>query len=253
MATRKRKGGKITNKTRRNIERRLQNVDTSEEGIRASQLVLTKNQQRASEVLDAAVNATAKQIRIGSKALAKVAQDPEAMKSLSETIEAIGNATAKVAENSGEITADMVEKFGPAFKQWVFAGSDMIQDTVFDAAMGVVGAVPVIGDVAATAGQVLDSGNENFWRSYWAGWQAFPHAVNIAGKSVNKFGEAAEDFGRVGKPVEKLANNIGKLADNIDAEVAKAGKSKSKTKKQAGGRKRRRKKGTKKKARHRKH
>lgn len=253
MATRKRKGGKITNKTRRNIERRLQNVDTSEEGIRASQLVLTKNQQRASEVLDAAVNATAKQIRIGSKALAKVAQDPEAMKSLSETIEAIGNATAKVAENSGEITADMVEKFGPAFKQWVFAGSDMIQDTLFDAIMGIVGAVPVVGDVAATAGQILDSGNENFWRAYWAGWKAFPHAVNIAGKSVNKFGEAAEDFGRVGKPVEKLANNIGKLADNIDAEVAKAGKSKSKTKKQAGGRKRRRKKGTKKKARHRKH
>jgi len=253
MATRKRKGGKITNKTRRNIERRLQNVDTSEEGIRASQLVLTKNQQRASEVLDAAVNATAKQIRIGSKALAKVAQDPEAMKSLSETIEAIGNATAKVAENSGEITADMVEKFGPAFKQWVFAGSDMIQDTLFDAIMGIVGAVPVVGDVAATAGQILDSGNENFWRAYWAGWKAFPHAVNIAGKSVNKFGEAAEDFGRVGKPVEKLANNIGKLADNIDAEVAKAGKSKSKTRKQAGGRKRRRKKGTKKKARHRKH
>ncbi len=253
MATRKRKGGKITNKTRRNIERRLQNVDTSEEGIRASQLVLTKNQQRASEVLDAAVNATAKQIRIGSKALAKVAQDPEAMKSLSETIEAIGNATAKVAENSGEITADMVEKFGPAFKQWVFAGSDMIQDTLFDAIMGIVGAVPVVGDVAATAGQILDSGNENFWRAYWAGWKAFPHAVNIAGKSVNKFGEAAEDFGRVGKPVEKLANNIGKLADNIDAEVAKAGKSKSKTKKQAGGRKRRRKKGTKKKARRPKH
>ena len=60
MATRKRKGGKITNKTRRNIERRLRNVDSSEEGIRASQLVLTKQQQRASEVLDAAVNATAK-------------------------------------------------------------------------------------------------------------------------------------------------------------------------------------------------
>ena len=256
MATRKRKGGKITTKTRRNIKRRLRNVDTSEEGIRASQLVLTKNQQRASEVLDAAVNATAKQIRIGSKALAKVAQDPEAMKSLSETIEAVGNATAKVAENSGEITADMVEKFGPAFKQWVFAGSDMIQDTLFDAIMGIVGAVPVVGDVAATAGQILDSGNENFWQAYWAAWKAFPHAVNIAGKSVNKFGEAAEDFGKVGKPVDKLANNIGKLADNIDAEVAKAGKGKSKKgktiKKQAGGKKYRRKKGTKKKARRKK-
>ncbi len=256
MATRKRKGGKITTKTRRNIKRRLRNVDTSEEGIRASQLVLTKQQQRASFALDAAVNATANQIRVGSKALAKVAQDPEAMKSLSETIEAVGNATAKVAENSGEITADMVEKFGPAFKQWVFAGSDMIQDTLFDVIMGIIGAVPVVGDVGATAGQILDSGNENFWRAFWAAWKAFPHAVNIAGKSVNKFGEAAEDFGKVGKPVDKLANNIGKLADNIDAEVAKAGKGKSKKgktiKKQAGGKKYRRKKGTKKKARRKK-
>ncbi len=251
MVTKKRKGGKMADKTRRNkkrinIKRRLQKIDSTAEGINASQLVLTKQQQRASEVLDAAVDATANQIRVGSKALAKVAQDPEAMKSLSETIEAVGNATAKVAENSGEITADMVEKFGPAFKQWVFAGSDMIQDTIFDAAMGVVGTVPVVGDFFSTAGQVLDSGNENFWHSYWAGWKAFPHAVNIAGKSVNKFGEAAEDFGKVGKPVDKLANNIGKLADNIDAEVAKAGKTR---KKQAGGKKYRRKKGTKKKAR----
>ena len=124
MATRRFRGEiktrgeiKSNNKTRRKMRRRLQNVDTSEAGIRASQLVLTKQQQRASEVMDAAVDATARQIRIGSKALAKVAQDPEAMKSLAETIEAVGNATAKVAENSGEITADMVEKFGPAFKQ----------------------------------------------------------------------------------------------------------------------------------------
>ena len=144
------------------MRRRLQNVDTSKAGIRASQLVLTKQQQRASEVMDAAVDATAKQIRIGSKALAKVAQDPEAMKSLAETIEAVGNATAKVAENSGEIAADMVEKFGPALKQWFIAGSDMVQDTVFDATMGVIGAVPVIGDVASTAGQILDSGKRTF-------------------------------------------------------------------------------------------
>ena len=266
MAPQTRKSKRTSNKTiTRKIRRHMQDVDTSAQSIQASKQVLTRQQQRASEVLDAAVNTTARQIRVGSKALAKVAQDPEAMKSLAETIEAVGNATAKVAENSGEITADMVEKFGPAFKQWVFAGSDMIQDTVFDAAMGAVGVVPVVGDVLSTAGQVLDSGNENFWHSYWAGWKAFPHAVNIAGKSVNKFGEAAEDFSKVGKPVGKLANNIGKLADNIEGEVAKAGSSKSKkefktTKRletktrrrkniKKGGRKYRRKKGTKKKAR----
>jgi len=251
MATRKRKGGKIKTKTRRNIKRRLQKIDSTAEGINASQLVLTKQQQRASEVLDAAVNTTAKQIRIGSKALAKVAQDPEAMQSLSETIEAVGNATAKVAENSGEITADMVEKFGPAFKQWVFAGSDMVNNVTFDLLMGLVGTVPGIGDFFSTVGQVAKSGGKNSLRSILATYFAVPDAVNIAGKSVDKFGEAAKDFGKVGKPVEKLANNIGKLADNIDAEVAKAGKSKKgKTrKKQAGGKKYRRKKGTKKKAR----
>ena len=66
-----------------------------------------------------------------------------------------------------KITADMVEKFGPAFKQYVFAASDMIQDTVFDVAMGAVGAIPVVGDIASTAGQVLDSGNENGWRFFF--------------------------------------------------------------------------------------
>ena len=252
MVTRKRKGGKIATKTRRNIKR-LRNIDSTAEGINASQLVLTKQQQRASEVLDAAVNATANQIRVGSKALAKVAQDPDAMQSLAETIEAVGNATAKVAENSGEITADMVEKFGPAFKEYLFAASDMVNNLGFDLGMGAVGAIPVVGDVLSTAGQIMKSGNKNAWRTILATYFAVPDAVNIAGKSVDKFGEAAEDFGKVGKPVEKLANNIGKLADNIDAEVAKAGKGKSKKgktiKKQAGGKKYRRKKGTKKKAR----
>ena len=251
MVTKKRKGGKMADKTRRNIKRRnikrrLQKIDSTAEGINASQLVLTKQQQRASEVLDAAVDATANQIRVGSKALAKVAQDPEAMKSLSETIEAVGNATAKVAENSGEITADMVEKFGPAFKEYSFAASDLVNNVTFDLLMGLVGTVPGIGDFFSTVGQVAKSGGKNSLRSILATYFAVPDAVNIAGKSVDKFGEAAKDFGKVGKPVEKLANNIGKLADNIDTEVAKAGKTR---KKQAGGKKYRRKKGTKKKAR----
>ena len=64
MVTKKRKGGKMADKTRRNkkrinIKRRLQKIDSTAEGINASQLVLTKQQQRASEVLDAAVDATA--------------------------------------------------------------------------------------------------------------------------------------------------------------------------------------------------
>ena len=89
-------------------------------------------------------------------------------------MEKVGDALAAVAENSGEITADMVEKFGPAFKQYMFAASDMVQDTIFDSAMGIIGAIPVIGDIASTAGQVLDSANENAWRSFWATYQSYP-------------------------------------------------------------------------------
>ena len=248
-----------TNRTRGRRLRDLNLTDASIDGLRidASQRALTRQQQIASAVLDKAVENTAQGIRIGSKALAKIAKDPEAMKEFAETIEAIGLATAKVAENSGEIAAEWAEVFSPAFKQWVFAASDMVQDILFDTTMGVVGAVPVLGDIASTAGQVLDSCNENFWRSYWAGWRALPNAVNIAGDSVNMIGEAAEDYGKVGKPMNKLANRVAKLADNIDNEVAQSSSTTLKRKKrktrQAGGGKYRRKKGTKKKTRRRKH
>ena len=162
------------------------------QSIQASQQTLSRQQQVASKVLDEAAKKTADGIRSGSKALARVSQDPEVQKEFAITVEKVGDALAAVAENSGEITADMVEKFGPAFKQYVFAASDMVQDTVFDAAMGVVGAIPIVGDVVSTAGQVLDSGNENGWRSFWATYKAIPHAVNIAGQAVTDAGENAQ-------------------------------------------------------------
>ena len=67
--------------------------------------------------------------------------------------------------------------------------------------MGAVGAIPVVGDIASTAGQVLDSGNENGWRSFWATYQAIPHAVNIAGRAVTNASANAQVWN------EKLINS----------------------------------------------
>ena len=269
MAPQTRKRKRSSNKTTtRKIRRRMQDVDTSAQSIQASDQVLTRQQQIASDVLDEAVRKTAQGIRSGSKALARVSQDPEVQKEFAITVEKVGDALAAVAENSGEITAEMVEKFGPAFKQYMFAASDMVQDTVFDTAMGVVGAIPVVGDIASTAGQVLDSANENGWRSFWATYQAVPHAVDIAGQAVTNAGKNAQVLNSTNQQMQKMTNAFNNVAKAIEMDAASGSKGKKKSRKKrenpqpstaaaAGGgktrRKKRRKKGTKKKARTRKH
>ena len=222
---------KSTNKTRK-IRKRMQNVDTSATAIQASRQVLTRQQQIASDVLDKAVRKTAAGIRSGSKALARVSQDPEVQKEFAITVEKVGDALAAVAENSGEITAEMVEKFGPAFKQYMFAASDMVQNTIFDTAMGVVGAVPVVGDIASTAGQVLNSANNNAWRSFWATYKAVPRAVDIAGQAVTNAGENAQVLSATNQQMQKMTNAFNNVAKAIEMDAA-AGADKKKSKKQA--------------------
>ena len=208
------------NQTTRKIRKRMQNVDTSATAIQVSQQALSRQQQIASDVLDEAVRKTAQGIRSGSKALARVSQDPEVQKEFAITVEKVGDALAAVAENSGGITADMVEKFGPAFKQYVFAASDMVQDTIFDTTMGVVGAIPVIGDIASTAGQVLDSANENGWRSFWATYQAVPHAVDIAGQAVTNASSNAQAARETNAQLQKMTNAFNNVAKAVEMEAA---------------------------------
>jgi len=260
--TRKRKSP-INQTTTRKIRKRMENVDTTATGIQVSQQALTKQQQIASKVMDEALRKTAAGIRSGSKALARVSQDPEVQKEFAITVEKVGDALAAVAENSGEITADMVEKFGPAFKQYMFAASDMVQDTIFDSAMGVIGAVPVIGDIASTAGQVLNSGNKNAWQSFWTTYKAVPHAIDIAGQAVTNAGKNAQILNATNQQMQKMTNAFNNVAKAVEMETAagaKKGKKISKklqppaaAQRQRGGRKthkkKRRKKSTKKKAR----
>lgn len=219
------------NQPTRKIRKRMQNVDTSAPAIEASKQVLNKQQEVASKALDEAVRKTAEGIRSGSKALARVSQDPEVQKEFAITVEKVGDALAAVAENSGEITADMVEKFGPAFKQYVFAASDMVQDAVFDVAMGAVGAIPVVGDIASTAGQVLDSGNENGWRSFWATYKAVPHAVDIAGQAVTNASANAQTVRETNAQLQKMTNAFNNVAKAVEMEAVAGAKGKKKTKK----------------------
>jgi len=223
----KRKSRKQVEKKRK-IRKSMPNVNTRAD-IQSSQQALTKQQEVASDVLDDAVRKTADGIRSGSKALARISQDPEVQKEFAITVEKVGDALAAVAENSGEITADMVEKFGPAFKQYVFAASDMIQDTTFNVAMGAVGAIPVIGDVLSTAGQVLGSGNENGWRSFWATYQAIPHVVDIFGRAVTNASANAQVGRETNQQFQKMTNAFNNVAKAVEMETAGTeGKKKSK-------------------------
>ena len=232
--TRKRKsssrGDEQMNKSTRKKRKRMRQVGTSATSVQVSQQALTRQQQIASDVLDEAVGKTADEIRSGSKALARVSQDPAVQKEFAITVEKVGDALAAVAENSGKITAEMVKKFSPAFKQYVFAASDMVNETVFDTAMGAVGAIPIVGDVVATAGQVLKSGNKNSWRSFFATVKAIPDAVNIAGKAVTDAEENVKVLRQTNQQFQKMANAINNItkADEIKTVAGTKGKKKSK-------------------------
>ena len=232
--TRKRKsssrGDEQMNKSTRKKRKRMRQVGTSATSVQVSQQALTRQQQIASDVLDEAVGKTADEIRSGSKALARVSQDPAVQKEFAITVEKVGDALAAVAENSGKITAEMVKKFSPAFKQYVFAASDMVNETVFDTAMGAVGAIPIVGDVVATAGQVLKSGNKNSWRSFFATFKAIPDAVNIAGQAVADAEENVKVLRQTNQQSQKMANAINNItkADEMKTVAGTKGKKKSK-------------------------
>jgi hypothetical protein len=231
--TRKRKsssrGDEQMNKSTRKKRKRMRQVGTSATSVQVSQQALTRQQQIASDVLDEAVGKTADEIRSGSKALARVSQDPAVQKEFAITVEKVGDALAAVAENSGKITAEMVKKFSPAFKQYVFAASDMVNETVFDTAMGAVGAIPIVGDVVATAGQVLKSGNKNSWRSFFGTVKAIPDAVNIAGKAVTDAEENVKVLRQTNQQFQKMTNAFNNVAKAVEMETAGAkGKKESK-------------------------
>ena len=222
--------GEQTNQPTRKKRKRMRQVGTSATSVQVSQQALTRQQQIASDVLDEAVGKTADEIRSGSKALARVSQDPAVQKEFAITVEKVGDALAAVAENSGKITAEMVKKFSPAFKQYVFAASDMVNETVFDTAMGAVGAIPIVGDVVATAGQVLKSGNKNSWRSFFATFKAIPDAVNIAGQAVADAEENVKVLRQTNQQFQKMANAINNItkADEMKTVAGTKGKKKSK-------------------------
>ena len=254
--------GEQTNQPTRKKRKRMQpgqptNTTTS---VQVSQQALTRQQQIANDVLDEAVRKTADGIRSGSKALARVSQDPAVQEEFAITVEKVGDALAAVAENSGEITADMVEKFGPAFKQYMFAASDMVQDTVFDVGMGAMGTIPIVGDVLSTAGQIFKSGNKNSWVSFWASLRALPGLLSVVERATTNASANAQTVRETNAQLQKMTNAFNNVAKAVEMESAAGAKGKRTASAAAAGggktrkkrkkkRRKRRKKSTKKKAR----
>jgi len=230
------------------------------ERLQAATQALTAKRKISKAVLDRELKQNIKRIKKGTKALALISKNPEVQEELAETIEKVGNATAAVAANSGEILADFAEKMGPAIRTLTMAASDMVNDTIFNSAMGIVGAVPIVGDIVSTAGQEFKSTNENFWRSYWASMKAFPELVGIANRGVAGADESMDVIRSAQEQTGKLINAIDNVSKAIgdDEITANRGIKLPEVKKKAlvpivGGkrtrkRKHRRKKGTKKRA-----
>jgi len=223
----KQKTAKLGNQTRKKLataHAAISNIPTATqaaERLQAATQALTAKREISKAVLDRELKQNIKRIKKGTKALALISKNPEVQEELAETIEKVGNATAAVAANSGEILADFAEKMGPAIRTLTMAASDMVNDTIFNSAMGIVGAVPIVGDIVSTAGQEFKSTNENFWRSYWASMKAFPELVGIANRGIAGADESMDVIRSAQEQTGKLINAIDNVSKAIgDDEIA---------------------------------
>jgi len=185
----KQKTAKLGNQTRKKIataQATISNIPTATqaaERLQAATQALTAKRKISKAVLDRELKQNIKRIKKGTKALALISKNPEVQEELAETIEKVGNATAAVAANSGEILADF--------------------------------------DIVSTAGQEFKSTNENFWRSYWASMKAFPELVGIANRGVAGADESMDVIRSAQEQTGKLINAIDNVSKAIgDDEIA---------------------------------
>ena len=199
------------------------------------------SREQSQKILDAAAKQAAKGIRKGSKALAKISQDPEVQRKFAETIVKVGDAVAVVAENGGDIFAALVEKIGPAARTITFASSDLIQDSVGNVILGAVGTVPVVGDVAEAIGEEFIDANDSFWRSFMALFKIFPDVMNIIQQGMTNTGQAIKVSDDLLRSMNELAMAVNNVSGNLESEnsapkninaIKKGGRRNRKTKKQ---------------------
>ena len=224
-----------------------QNVDASKE-------YLAQQKVKSLQILENATAKNADQIRKTARVIAELSKDPEVQKQFAETIVKVGEAIAAVAENSGETAENIAIALGPAFRSWSLAASDLAQDLLLNAGTGAVGAVPVVGDIVATAVQEFSSVNENFMRSFWAWFKMAPHLVEVAQISSENADQALDLASSAKHQMGMLTDAINRVAEQTEKKQ-KAEARQQLAPQQTGGKRRarsrrihRRKKSTKKKA-----
>jgi hypothetical protein len=183
--------------------------------IQNANKILSDNRDISKEVLDRSVKQAADAIRKYSKVVAILSADPAVQKEFAETVVKVGDAVAALSLNYGEFLADFAEKMGPAVKTFMMAGSDMVQDTIFNSAMGVVGAIPIVGDIVSTAGQEFNSTNKNFWKTYWAWMNTVPELIAIMNKGVDGIDQNMD----VIRSAQTQTNNLISAVDNISNSI----------------------------------
>ena len=184
--------------------------------IQRANNVLTENRNVSKAALDRSVKQAADAIRQYSRVIAVLSKNPEVQKEFADTVVKVGDAIAALSLNYGEFLADFAEKMGPAVKTFTMAASDMVQDTVFNSAMGIVGAIPVVGDIVSTAGQEFNSANENFWTAYWAWVRTVPDLISIMNKGVEGIDQNMDVIRSAQSQTSRLINAVDNISKSID-------------------------------------
>jgi len=178
--TRKRKSSAQSSARRRKTKKNNQESEL----IRTSQRVLNKQQEISQQVINNAKDNVVKSIGNNSRALGLILSDKQVQGEINETLEKSLDALAAIAENGAGLMEEAATKFAPAANHFTFAIAEMVNNIGFDAAMGVIGLVPVVGDALSSVLQISKATGQGVTSTIFSAVSAMPVAVGLAGKAI---------------------------------------------------------------------
>jgi len=199
----------------RNKKRQIGGDMSEDPLIQSSQQALILDEQIANNTLDKAVQETADALRVGGKAIAILSDNKAVREEFKNTIIKLADALAIIVENSSDVTATIVEKFGPAFKQYMFAASDVVNGLSFDIPMAALGVIPIFGDAASLAGQIFGTMNRGGWHALLTGYKSLPEVAAVGGEIAMSAERNANVVSETNDQLQKLAVAINDVAASI--------------------------------------
>jgi hypothetical protein len=184
--------------------------------------LLNKTKQESATVLREVLHDAAQKSRLYGKVGAAALRDPKVIAALQKILLTGGEHYAVLLEDFSILLSAFIEANTPTIERLTFLAADTIQNTLVNAAGGAVGAVPIFGDVVATAFEEFSDVNENALGALFRSIRTFPDLAEVFIKGVQNSARLIEGVQELGQDIDGVRSALDNLADKTDTNIANA-------------------------------